>query len=333
MHRAEYWHVEDDGSIRCELCPHGCRLTDGRSGLCRVRRAQEGALVALGYGQLSSMHVDPIEKKPLYHFYPGSQILSIGGWGCNFRCDFCQNWSISQQVLTEEASVPPEVLVAEAKRSGSIGVAYTYNEPCIAFEYVRDCAKLVREAGLVNVMVTNGFINPGPAESLLKWMDAANIDVKSMQESFYREQCGGALSPVLAFARQALAAGCHVEVTNLVIPGLNDDDESFHALSEWIKVSLGCGVPLHLSGYYPQYKMDRPATSSAALEHARDLCRSYLDYVYIGNVRSAGGCDTLCPQCGVIQVSRHGYRAKVAGIKQGKCSSCGQPADVVTTAK
>lgn len=333
MHRAEYWHLEGDGSIRCELCPHACRLTDDRSGLCRVRRAQGGALSAIGYGQLSSMHVDPIEKKPLYHFYPGSQILSIGGWGCNFRCGFCQNWSISQQVLDEGTEVRPEALVAEARRTGSVGIAYTYNEPCIAFEYVRDCARLAREAGLVNVIVTNGFISPEPAESLLKWVDAANIDVKSMQESFYHEQCGGSLAPVLAFACQAQAAGCHVEVTNLVIPGLNDDDEAFRALSEWMKKSLGRGVPLHLSGYYPQYKMDRPATPSVALEHAHDLCRAHLDHVYIGNVRTAEGRDTRCSNCGATQVSRQGYTVQVIGIDEGHCTSCGKRSDVVTAEK
>ncbi len=293
-HVALYWDAEGD-KVRCELCPHRCLLGDGQVGLCRVRKNINGQLIADGYGCISSENVDPIEKKPLNQFHPGEKIYSIGGWGCNFSCSFCQNWTISQQVrgsrghgadsggLREGGNSPAEI-VEHAIQSGGVGIAYTYNEPLISFEFVRDCCILSRAAGLKNVLVTNGYINREPAEKLLPLIDALNIDIKSMDDSFYVKRCGGHLQPVLDFAVQAISAGCHVEITNLLIPGLNDADELIESLAEWIMHNLGRGTPLHLSAYYPQFKLRVPATTFNQVEHAKALALRYLAHVYMGNV-------------------------------------------------
>ncbi len=283
MRVANYWERNGD-TVECLLCPTGCIISEGGSGFCKVRGVREGELKALGYGKVSSAHLDPIEKKPLNDFFPGSMIYSIGGWGCNLSCAFCQNWSISQEFHDESRVYEPADIVDEAKASGSIGIAYTYNEPLISFEFVRDCAQLARSAGLVNVLVTNGYINTEPASELLSLVDALNIDIKSMDPEFYKTHCGGELNPVLDFAVQANAAGCHVEITNLVIPGLNDSDDLFVSLADWIYDNLGAEVPLHLSAYHPQYKMVVNRTPPETLLNARDLCEQRLKHVYLGNV-------------------------------------------------
>lgn len=283
MKTAEFQCIEGD-SVRCLLCPHGCLLRETETGFCRVRGVHDGELRALGYGNISSINLDPMKKKPLYHFHPGRMILSIGGWGCNFLCEFCQNWNISQQFLSEARVTTPESIISEAERNGSVGIAYTYNEPLIGYEFVMDCSELARSRGLANVLVTNGYINPDPASRILPLTDAINIDIKSMDDAFYRNRCHGHLKPVQNFAVQAVKAGCHVEITNLVIPGLNDTDELFRSLSEWISMELGPETPLHLSAYRPQYKMRIEETPVKILLHAREICRESLSYVYLGNV-------------------------------------------------
>ncbi len=283
MHEAQYYHSSDRGELVCDLCPHGCRLHSGQRGICRVRRAEGNRLIAEGYGLISSEHIDPIEKKPLSRFYPGTAIYSIGGWGCNFRCDFCQNWTISQQIQTGVFRSPQQV-VEIANQSDTIGIAYTYNEPLISFEFIRDCAKLSSEAGLKNVIVTNGYINREPAEELLPFIDALNIDIKSMEQSFYTKHCGGKLDAVLSFARQAVESGVHVEITNLLIPGENDDDALIDGLAKWINENLGRKTPLHISAYFPRYKMNIKATQPDRVLHARELALRHLDYVYAGNI-------------------------------------------------
>ncbi len=282
-HVALYWNPEED-KIRCELCPHRCLLGEGQAGVCRVRRVVGGRLIAEGYGLISSENIDPIEKKPLSQFYPGEKIYSIGGWGCNFSCSFCQNWTISQQVMLECKEHTPAEIVERARKSGGIGIAYTYNEPLISFEFVRDCAILAREAGLKNVLVTNGYINSEPAAELLPLIDALNIDIKSMDDAFYVAQCGGHLQPVLDFAMQAVVCGSHVEITNLIIPGLNDADDLIVSLAKWVANNLGRETPLHLSGYYPQFKLNVPATTLVQVQHARGLAMDWLSSVYTGNV-------------------------------------------------
>ncbi len=280
------------------------------------------------YGAVSSAHVDPIEKKPLHHFLPGAAIFSVGGWGCNFACEFCQNWTLSQQVGEGDACTP-EQIVAYGRDAGSIGIAYTYNEPVVGFEFVLDCARLAKAAGLKNVLVTNGYLNPEPAAELLPWLDAANIDIKSMSDAFYRRYCRGSLQPVLDFAVQARRAGCHVEVTNLVIPGLNDAEAGFGQLAAWLAANLGKTTPLHLSAYYPRHKMRIPPTPDTALRAAHEICRRHLEYVYVGNARVDVGQDTVCPGCGATWVTRRGYAVRVVGIRNGGCVRCQRPVDLV----
>jgi len=330
MREARYWHAGEAGRLLCDLCPHRCAISEGRTGRCRIRRAEGGKLNAVGYGLLSSANLDPIEKKPLYHFLPGSDIFSVGGWGCNFACTFCQNWTISQQLREEGSQHAPAEVVSAAARGRSAGIAYTYNEPLVNFEFVMDCAALARERGLANVLVTNGYLLPEPASELLPLVDALNVDVKSIQDSFYREHCGGSLQPVLDFAYRAVKTGCHVEVTNLVIPGLNDDPADVESLARWVAGKLGRHTALHLSAYRPMHKMTVKATPAETLAGAYSICRRHLDYVYIGNLLTPQGQDTECPKCGAVLVSRRGYATDVCGIKGDACSACGRAADLVT---
>jgi pyruvate formate lyase activating enzyme len=329
MSDARYWTTLTDGRIRCNLCPHACSIAEGSAGICKVRKVENRVLAAAGYGRLSSMHLDPIEKKPLYHFFPGRQILSLGGWGCNLGCEFCQNWSISQDIRLRGQLVAPEELVNEALSCRSAGLAYTYNEPIISIEFVMDCSALARARGMRNVLVTNGFVQKKPAADLLQLTDALNIDIKSIEEDFYRKYCRAGLRPVLDFCIQAREAGCHIEITNLLIPGLNDGQEQIRLLAEWVAEHLGDKTPLHLSGYHPDYKMTRPATAAEALERVRKVCIERLKYVYIGNVRSSEGQNTHCPNCGAVQVKRDLYSTRITGIRGNKCDGCGEQADII----
>jgi pyruvate formate lyase activating enzyme len=328
MTTAAYWTTQSDGRVACGLCPQRCLLDEGATGKCGVRQVVAGSLAAVCYGMISAAHVDPIEKKPLYHFRPGSSIFSVGGWGCNLSCEFCQNWSISQESPASKTAHSPEAVVAQAVASGSGGIAYTYNEPLIAYEFVADCARVARASGLANVLVTNGYIESSPATELLPLIDALNIDVKSMDNEFYARYCGGGLAPVLAFAKQAVDAGCHVEITNLVIPGLNDGPDLFQALAEWMSAELGESTPLHLSAYRPEYRLRVPPTPGATLEQAYATCSELLAYVYLGNVSSPIGRDTRCPGCGEVLISREGYAASVCGLRDSRCANCGRAADL-----
>ena len=324
MIEAKYWTQADDGQAVCRLCPHRCRIAEGGTGRCRVRGVRGGRLMAVGYGCLSSVHSDPIEKKPLYHFHPGSSIFSVGGWGCNFHCEFCQNWSISQQFLAAREPIGPETVVAQAGQGRDIGIAYTYNEPLIGIEFVLDCAAMARDRGLVNVLVTNGYVNEDPASALLELIDAVNIDIKSMDEAFYAHTCGGHLKPVLDFAEQAGQKGCHVEITNLLVPDANDDEALIRDLAKWVAGSLGRHTPIHLSAYRPEYKATSPPTPASTLVRAHELCREHLDHVYIGNVMTEEGRHTQCPACGHVLIKRAGYRTEVTGLTaQAHCVGCG----------
>jgi pyruvate formate lyase activating enzyme len=284
----------------------------------------------MGYGLLSSVHVDPIEKKPLYHFHPGSSIFSVGGWGCNFGCTFCQNWTISQDFRKSGACHAPEQIVQTLRAEGCFRVAYTYNEPLVGFEFVRDCCQLVRADGGGNVLVTNGFVEEKPAAELLPLVDALNVDIKSMDEAFYKKYCKGSLAPVLRVCRQAVKAGCHLEVTNLIIPGLNDTDEGFEKLAAWIHDELGPLTPLHLSAYHPDFRLEIPPTSRETLQRAWDISRKKLAYVYQGNLLTKTGQDTFCPGCGSMLIGRRGYQVSVVGLRDGFCARCGRKADLIT---
>ncbi|HPO02946.1 MAG TPA: AmmeMemoRadiSam system radical SAM enzyme [Treponemataceae bacterium] len=302
-HRSCSWQETlPDGTVECSLCPRRCRIPPGSAGFCGVRFNRSGDLEPLGYGRVSALALDPIEKKPLARFYPGSKILSAGSWGCNLECRFCQNHAISREWIEaqeDEGSAAPIIpgstrlspgdLVSEAlalQSRGNIGLAFTYNEPVVNFEYVRDSAILAREKGLQVVLVTNGYINPEPLAEILPLVDAMNIDLKAFSDSFYRFICRGALSPVKktieAVARSS--PRCHLELTTLVIPGHNSDPEEIRALSAWV-ASLGSGIPLHLNRHHPDWKMAAPGSIEApALMALADIARENLRYVYCGNI-------------------------------------------------
>jgi len=323
MREALFYSREGD-KIRCSLCPHECLLSEGKVGLCRQRRHVHGRLMAEGYARVSSIAMDPIEKKPLYHFYPGSFILSVGGLWCNLRCSFCQNWHISQREQST-AVMAPEKLVELAVEHDSVGIAFTYNEPFIWYEYILDTAQLCKQRDLKVVLVTNGFVQVKPLEDLLPYVDAFNIDVKAFNERFYREICGGDLSAVKRVVERA-AAKVHIEVTTLIIGGLNDDKAEIEGLARWLS-EVDRNIPLHLSRYYPNYRMQLPPTPVTTLYELRDVAREYLDYVYIGNVMGADN-NTYCPKCGQKVVDR-GYAIKVTGMKAQRCINCGTPIPIV----
>jgi pyruvate formate lyase activating enzyme len=318
----------DNNKVQCELCPHNCNIAPNKVGICGIRKNIDGKLYALMYARASSVSLDPIEKKPLYHFHPGSQILSMGTYGCNFHCPWCQNWTISQEHEGPTREVSPETAVQLGSRQGSIGISYTYNEPLIWFEYVFDTAKLARERGLVNVLVTNGYINAEPLKKLLPYIDAMNIDLKSFSAEFYRKHCGGKLDKVLQTIELSVAAGVHIELTTLIIPELNDDETDLTAMVDWL-AKLDDTIPLHFSRYFPQYKSDIKPTPIPTLKKARDIAQQKLKYVFLGNVHDSESDATYCPACKNILIQREGYLTEVKGIKDKQCSKCGRGVDIV----
>jgi pyruvate formate lyase activating enzyme len=327
MKEAFFQEKQEDGRVACHLCPHECRIKEGGNGICHTRRMQGGTLYAINYAEVASMAYDPVEKKPLYHFYPGRTIFSMGGNGCNLGCLFCQNWEISQEEVPTR-HLEPDKAVELAQQRGSIGIAYTYSEPLMWFEYLLDCAKLARGKGLKNVLVTNGYINAEPLSLLLPWIDALNIDVKSMKDEFYKKLCKGTLGPVLRTAETA-SKSCLVEITNLVIPTQNDSDEDFHQLADWIAEKLGPDTPLHFSRYFPHYKMKIDATELQTLQRARQIAQQKLHYVYVGNISDRKSNSTCCPHCAHLLVGRDGYHTSQVGVKDGKCESCGHAVKMI----
>lgn len=313
--------------VQCELCPKGCVIAPGQSGDCRIRVNLDGTLCAVTYGFPCSVHVDPMEKKPLFHFLPGTAILSLATVGCNLHCKNCQNWEISQRnpEETEASPLPPEAIPPLARRTGCRSVAYTYTEPMVFYEYTLDSCIRVREAGLKNVLVTAGYINPKPLRELCRYVDAANIDLKAFSDSFYRDICGGTLQPVLDTLVLTKSLGVEVEVTNLVIPTLNDRDEDLAALCRWVKRELGPETPLHFSRFFPHYRMRHlPPTPADTLVRARDLARAEgLQYVYVGNILIEEGATTFCPGCGTPLVRRSQYVILSNRVRNGRCPDCG----------
>ncbi|MDF2502332.1 MAG: AmmeMemoRadiSam system radical enzyme, partial [Anaerosporomusa subterranea] len=318
MKAAEYFSIEGDG-VRCCLCPHNCLIRSDKTGFCRTRVNRNGSLYITNYGACTASAIDPIEKKPLYHFYPGADIFSLGSWGCNFNCRFCQNWHLTQTHV-EPTDLSPQESVNLAISAGktNIGIAYTYSEPGVWFEYVRDAAIVARSAGLANVVVTNGYINPKPLAELLTCTDAMNIDVKAFTEDFYKTVCSGELHQVMNTVESAVQA-CHVEVTTLVIPGMNDSMNEISALAKWL-ATLSPDIPLHLSRYFPNYQMNLPATPLTTLQQAWQTAREYLHYVYIGNIGPTG-TNTDCPGCGALLIER--CQRKSWLTKDKLCPECG----------
>lgn len=323
-----YWSPAESGKVRCELCPHTCLIGEGKAGICRVRVNRGGKLTTLVNGRLSAIHGDPVEKKPLYHFHPGRQILSVGTRGCNLKCSFCQNHHLSQgEFLSpghETMVTPGELARIALSMDDNTGVAYTYNEPTVFYEYMLAAAGEVRKAGLKNVVVTNGYIQPEPLRELLPVIDAFNVDLKSFSDDFYLRMTGGRLAPVLESLKMISAAGRHLEITLLVIPTLNDSEEEFREMTQWISAELGKEVPLHLSRYFPAWKLTLPPTPVATLDRFAAIAEKELHYVYTGNVTDGRHSSTWCPECRSEVIRREWPGAETDGMMPtGHCRKCG----------
>jgi|WetSurMetagenome_2_1015567.scaffolds.fasta_scaffold00001_438 pyruvate formate lyase activating enzyme len=310
----------------CLLCPHNCAIMPGKTGICGVRRNTGESIELLTYGVVSGYALDPIEKKPLYHFYPGTNILSLGSYGCNMRCDFCQNYNISQHTLSSySSSIESDMIIKDALSSlNNIGIAFTYNEPVIWFEFMRDVSVKAHKKGLRTVMVSNGFVNTEPLEEILTFIDAFNIDLKAFTNDFYRKLTGAELEPVKTALKLISASSRHLEITTLIIPGYNDSSEEMNQEAEWIAGELGKNVPLHLSRYFPMFRREDPSTPDVTLLRLFETASRHLDYVYLGNILTDKGQNTYCPSCGAMVAKRSGYTIKLQNLDQkGKCSACG----------
>lgn len=331
MREAMLWKSNGE-NVDCGLCAHRCSIAPGKTGICGVRRNEAGKLAALTYGKVSSIGPDPIEKKPLYHFMPGTSVLSLGSVGCNFRCDFCQNWAISQEyTMLGLREVPADQLPVLANRSKCHTVAWTYNEPTIWFEYTLDGAKLCKQAGLGTVYVTNGFMTEEALRELAPHMDAMNIDVKAFTEDFYKRRSRARLQPVLDTCSLARKLGIHVELTYLVIPRQNDDAGELRRFAAWVRDSVGIDTPVHFSKFHPDFNFhSSPATPMDTLSRAHEIAREEgLSFVYLGNVPHCDEENTYCPRCGKLAYERIGLRLSSDRTRQGKCGSCGQDLNVV----
>ena len=325
----KYWHCLEDGRIQCDLCPRFCALREGQRGFCFARQCVGERIVLTTYGRSSGFCVDPIEKKPLHHFLPGTPVLSFGTAGCNLGCKFCQNWDISKSRefdrLADAAS--PAAIARAACNLGCASVAFTYNDPVIFLEYAVDVARACHELGVRTVAVSAGEICPEPREELFGHIDAANIDLKAFTERFYREICAGHLEPVLDTLRYLRhEAGVWIEITNLVIPGENDGDEEFDAMTRWVVDELGPDVPMHFTAFHPDWRMlDHRQTPIGTLKRAREIARSNgVRHVYMGNVHDPEGGATCCPGCGEVLVARTGYDITTYALdSRGRCPGCG----------
>jgi len=334
MKEASFFSVLDGKEVRCNLCPHQCRIAEGKRGLCGVRENRDGGLYSLVYGRAVAANVDPIEKKPLFHFQPGSLSFSLATVGCNMKCRHCQNSEISQMPTDrgriEGRELSPEQAVAAAGRAGCGSISYTYTEPTVYYEYASDIAREAVKVGLKNVVVTNGYIRPEPLKEIGPWLHGANVDLKSYRDSFYRDICKARLQPVLDTLQLMRSLGIWVEVTTLLIPGRNDEEEELRDLARFI-VGLGPEVPWHVSAFHPTYRMtDRPRTSGSSLRRAREIGMAQgLLFVYTGNIPGDKGESTYCPQCGSCVIERYGFQVTSRNMEQGKCNGCGQEIPII----
>lgn len=327
MEKEALFYEKQGDKINCKLCPHNCLIPVGAHGICNVRVNREGKLYTINYGEITSMAQDPIEKKPLYHFKPGSNILSVGSFGCNFSCGFCQNYSISQGRANSEY-IPPDKLVEICKGlEDNIGIAFTYNEPSIWYEYVYNSSKLLKETlkDINIVMVTNGYIKEEPLKMLLPYVDAMNIDLKAFNNKYYKDICGGSVTPVMDTIKIA-SKECHVEVTTLLVNGENDSAEEIEGIASFI-ASLNKDIPLHLSRYFPNYKMENPATEIEVMRRDRDIAKEHLNYVYLGNVAGTDN-STYCPKCSYKLIDRAGYQVHV-NTRDAICPKCGYKINII----
>lgn len=326
MKEAMYYEAVND-KIMCELCPHECSLHDGQTGICRTRTAKGGKLIAESYGKAVAIHLDPIEKKPFYHFWPQAKVYSFGTAGCNFRCLNCQNWEISQNAPGKLPAYDysPNDLVRGALSYNSKCIAYTYTEPTVFYEYMLDTAVLAHQAGIKNLMVSNGFINPQPLKQLIPYLDAANIDLKAFDENTYRKLIGGTLSAVKNTLLTLKDSNVWLEITHLMVPGYTDDLQVFRKMVQWLVDEGFQDVPLHISRFFPAYKLqDTNRTEISTMEKALDIAKEVgIQYVYIGNVRDTKNESTFCHNCGELLIERNGYSTEIKALKDGKCGKCG----------
>jgi pyruvate formate lyase activating enzyme len=327
-----HWHALADGRIQCDVCPRYCKLHEGQRGLCFVRGRQDDAMVLTTYGRSSGFCIDPIEKKPLNHFLPGTPVLSFGTAGCNLTCKFCQNWDISKARETDRLNqeVSPDMIAAAARQLDCRSVAFTYNDPVIFLEYATDAARACRQAGVKTVAVTAGYITPQARGDFFADIDAANVDLKGFTDGFYRNLCGARLADVLdTLVWLRTHTSVWVELTTLLIPGENDGDAELSALSAWVAAELGRDTPLHFSAFHPDWRMrDTPPTPPATLTRAQAIARGHgLRYVYTGNVHDPAGGSTYCHHCGTLLIGRDWYELTGWGLDAaGRCQSCGTPA-------
>ena len=324
-----YWHELADGRVQCDLCPRACKLRDGQRGLCSVRSRTGAEVVLTSYGRSSGFCVDPVEKKPLNHFLPGSAVLSFGTAGCNLACRFCQNWDISKckQVDTLSQQASPETIALAAKRLGAASLAFTYNDPVPSMEFAMDCADAAHELGLRAIAVTAGYVCPEPRAEMFAHMDAANVDLKAFTEGFYKQLCGAKLGAVLdTLEYLGNETEVWLEVTNLLIPGANDSDTEIDAMTSWVVGHLGADVPMHFTAFHPDFKMtDWPPTPRGTLARARRIALANgVRYAYTGNVHDTEGGSTYCPACGTRVVERDGYALGEYHLTgHGHCQHCG----------
>ncbi|WP_296900460.1 AmmeMemoRadiSam system radical SAM enzyme [Thiohalocapsa sp.] len=330
-HPTEFWHRLDDGRVQCDVCPRACVLKEGQRGLCFVRGCEDGAVVLYTYGRSSGFCIDPIEKKPLNHFLPGTPVLSFGTAGCNLTCRFCQNWDMSKsrQMDTLAAEASPKGIAQAAATHGCRSVAYTYNDPVIFLEYACDTAEACRALGIRNVAVTAGYVSPGAREKFFSCMDAANIDLKAFTDDFYKKLCSAHLDPVLETIEYVhKETNVWLELTTLIIPGHNDSDAELARMADWVVEHVGPDVPMHFSAFHPDYRMqDVPATPAATLTRARRIAMDHgVRYAYTGNVHDGAGGSTYCHACGELLIERDWYRLGHWGLTaDGCCSHCGTP--------
>ncbi len=323
MKEAYFYEKLDNDKVVCKLCPHNCIIGEGKLGLCRVRKNIGGSLYSLNYGEITALSLDPIEKKPLFHFYPSSNILSVGTWGCNLTCQWCQNWQISQQHPSVKKLYPEELLkIALQNKDRSIGVAFTYSEPSVFFEYIKDFLDILKFNNLKVVLVTNGYINIEPLREIIPYVDAFNIDVKVYDEKISRLFTSAFVEKVKETVK-FIYGKSHLELTTLVVPTINDDLKQFEEECKWI-ASISKDIPLHISRYYPSYKFNASPTSLETLNDFYEVAKSYLDYVYVGNAYQLGLENTYCPECGALLIERNGYDVKFVNYEKGKCTKCGK---------
>lgn len=328
MNEALFFSEMPDNSVQCTLCPRNCIIDPGKFGNCHARRNRNGILCSEVYGKLAAVNFDPVEKKPLYHFYPGREILSVGTTGCNLHCMFCQNYALSQcdnrrPVMIK--NMPPDELVKlSLKTKSNIGVAFTYNEPVVNFEYVIKTSELIKNHNQMTVMVSNGYINPKPLKMLTYTIDAFNIDLKAFSETFYKKYSKATLEPVKKTIKTIALSGKHIEITNLVIPTMNDDEDEFETMCDWIRNETGKDTVLHLSRYFPRFEMDQYPTPPETLFALYDIAKTKLNHVYIGNLATEIHSNTYCPVCGNTVIERTYYNSVLSGITQdGNCKKCG----------